>query len=519
MKQLCHIAIIMLTACVLYSCMKDDTTTVSTSEDTAITTFTLGTVKVNRYIGKKKYAKDKEGNPIDSFYTYSYTGSKTPIYIDHLGYEDNERIGLIYNVDSLPAGSHMKMLASVSAKNSSTIRYRDWDADEKATWTNYVSGDSIVFGTDNVGSKTLRFRVFASQGGYTRDYKVKIVAHMEYADSFKYVQLASQEIFDEVKSLRGASTSDGLYVLASDGTESYLYLGTKLGSEWEKVTIAYKKEGSETNTEVDNLGSDASIAGYEEKIYVLDGNSLYFGDVTHWNKVDVAGYNLEFIVGACKDELYAINHDGNFMVANRENLSSWREDEVYSHADKIPVADVHSATVVQKAYEDVSRITVVGNISVAGTDTCAVVWNKNVSPEAEEKWVYNDCTDAKQKNCALPAMENLSATGYYKGWILAIGGKGLNTTTKIETPPYGTIFCSEDGGTSWRTLKGLKMPIKGLDGSKPVMILSDIGGYSYDNDLGYFYIISADGGDVYRCKLNNATWYPTDTKEYSVLEQ
>ena len=36
--------------------MKDETTSVSTSEDTAITAFTLGTVKVNRYVGKKKYA-------------------------------------------------------------------------------------------------------------------------------------------------------------------------------------------------------------------------------------------------------------------------------------------------------------------------------------------------------------------------------------------------------------------------------------------------------------------------------
>lgn len=507
MKQLCHIAIIMLTACVLYSCMKDDSTTVSTSEDTAITTFTLGTVKVNRYIGKKKYAKDKDGNPVDSFYTYSYTGSKTPIYIDHLGIDaddDNKRIGLIYNIDSLPAGSHMKMLASVSAKNSSTIRYRDWDAESTASWTDYVSGDSIVFGTDNVGSKTLRFRVFASQGGYTRDYKVKIVAHLEYADSFQYVALPAQEIFDEAKGLKGVATSDGLVVLVDNGTESKLYLGSEMGSVWEEKHI---------------FSPEASITAGNNILYILDGNNLYYGDIDELKTADVSGYNLQTMVGVCKDEVYAITSDGNFMVAHTEDLTMWEEDEVYSYAEKIPVADVHSATVVQKAYEDVSRITVVGNISVEGTDTCAVVWNKNVSPEAQEKWVYNDCSDAKQKKCALPAMENLSATGYYKGWILAIGGQGLNTTTKIETPPYGTIFCSEDGGTSWRTLKGLKMPIKGLDGSKPVMILSDIGGYSYDNDLGYFYIISADGGAVYRCKLNNATWYPTDTKEYSVLEQ
>jgi hypothetical protein len=50
------------------------------------------------------------------------------------------------------------------------------------------------------------------------------------------------------------------------------------------------------------------------------------------------------------------------------------------------------------------------------------------------------------------------------------------------------------------------------------MILSDIGGWSDKKDLGYFYIISADGGVVYRCKLNNATWDPLKTENYTVLE-
>ena len=508
MKHLFHIATILLAVCLLYSCIKDDATaSVSTSEDTAITSFTLGTVKVNRYIGKKKYAKDSEGNPVDSFYTYSYNGSNTPVYIEHLANDaadDNKRIGLVYNLDSLPAGSHMKMLANISAKNSGTIRYRDWEAENDATWTNYNVGDSIEFGTDNVGSKELRFRVYATQGGYTRDYKVKIVAHMEYADSFQYVALPSQEIFDGAQNIRGAATLDGLFVLVDYGTDSKLYMGTDMGTTWSMQR---------------SFASNATITAYDNYLYILDGNTLYYGDVDDLKTADVSGYDLQSIVGVCKDEVYAVNGDGNFMMANTADLAMWQEDIVYSHSEKIPVENINSATVVQKANESVSRITVVGNIPVAGTDTCAVVWNKNVNTEIDEKWVYNDHTDAEQKSCALPAMENLSATKYYNGWILAIGGKRLNTSAKINTEPYGTIFCSEDGGTSWRSLKGLKMPTSGLDSNKPVMILSDAGGYSYDNDLGYFYIICADGGLVYRCKLNNATWYPVETKEYTVLEK
>jgi hypothetical protein len=212
----------------------------------------------------------------------------------------------------------MKMLANISAKNSGTIRYRDWSAADDAAWTNYNVGDSIVFGTDNVGSKELRFRVFATQGGYTRDYKVKIVAHMEYADSFKYVALPSQEIFDEAKALRGAATLDGLFVLVDNGTDSKLYMGTDIGATWvEKRTFS----------------SDATITAYEESLYILDGNTLYYGDIDELKTADVSGYDLEHIVGACNDEVYAINDNGNFMVANTEDLATWEEDYVFSNSE------------------------------------------------------------------------------------------------------------------------------------------------------------------------------------------
>ena len=120
--------------------------------------------------------------------------------------------------------------------------------------------------------------------------------------------------------------------------------------------------------------------------------------------------------------------------------------------------------------------------------------------------MYNDPADSKIKSLALPAMENLSATPYYNGWILAIGGKGLNATTPLVNKPYQRVYCSEDGGTSWHKLAGLRMPDLTLSSDKPTLIIADV--------EGYFYIISADGGKVYRCKLNNATWKSTDYQEY-----
>ena len=468
------------------SCISNDDASTTTYEDTAITAFTLGTVKVNRYIGKKKYAKDADGNPVDSFYTYSYTGSKTPVYIDHLS-------RTIYNTDSLPAGSRMKMLTTITSKNSATITYRDWDADDDATWTRYSSSDSIVFVTDEGEKKPLRFRVWSSNGSYTRDYKVEIVCHKEYADSFQYVALASQSAFADAMSLKATSTTDGLYVLVGDGAQSKLYQGTNYGTTW---------------TALGTYDSDATIASGDDNLYILSNNTLYYGNASSLQNVDVASSALSTLAGVCKDEVYAISTSGKLMVAKTESLSSWKEDAIYSNSELLPVKDVNYATVVQKTNADVSRITIVGNkASYAGTDTCAVVWNKNVGTSITESWIYNDLTEAKTRQCTLPAMSNLSATGYYNGWMLAIGGSGLNVETSLVNKPYQQIFCSEDGGTSWHKLKGLRMPDKTLDATKSTIIIADTNGY--------FYLISTDGGKIFRCKLNNATWEYSDFVEHS----
>ena len=483
--------------------MKDDTYTVSYSEDTAITSFTLGAVTVKRHVGKKKYAKDPVTNePLDSFYTYKYAGSSTPVYIDQLCLDENgARIGEIYNTDSLPAGSHMKMLATVAAKNSSTIYYCDWDARKKAEseagWVRYSSGDSIVFGTDDPVSKELCFRVYATQGSYSRDYKVKIVAHMEQADSFTYVPLTSQAIFADAEGLKGASTTKGVYVLAAKNSESKLYLSTDYGSNWEEKKVEEKKV----------FGSAAAIASADDNLYVLDGNTLHYtNDGETWQTADVAGYDLQTIIGCCNGELYAMNASGAIMVAKTSDLKSWTSDQLFSSDYPLPVKDITSASFTQRANSNVSRITMIGNKeSYAGTDTLAVVWNKNVNVDktVQEAWIYNDPTDAETKKCGLPALANLSTTGYYNGWILAVGGNGLNS--QISASAGKNIYCSEDGGTSWHKLAGLRMPDLTLDGDKPILIVADT--------KGYFYIISADGGKTYRCKLNNATWKSTE-KEY-----
>ena len=131
---------------------------------------------------------------------------------------------------------------------------------------------------------------------------------------------------------------------------------------------------------------------------------------------------------------------------------------------------------------DVKNITVVG--TTQGQDSHAVVWKKTVDPDEAQQWYY--VTTASYHNTyALPAATRVSATGYTNGWIMAINSN------------MDKIYCSEDGGITWFTRKGLTMP-KELSGStQAAAIIADT--------KGYFYIVSANG-TVRRGKLNNATW-------------
>ena len=77
------------------SCLNDDNDdNITYYGDTAITSFSLGTM--NRYLTTKALTQvDENGNPLDSVYKETYTGSSYVFTIDQLQRE-------IYNPDSLP---------------------------------------------------------------------------------------------------------------------------------------------------------------------------------------------------------------------------------------------------------------------------------------------------------------------------------------------------------------------------------------------------------------------------------
>ena len=162
MRQIKTICFLLSTLAMTASCLSSSNSEATLYSDAAITTFSLGTL--NRYL----HTTSESGG--DSIYKTTLTGSNYRFHIDQVMHE-------IYNTDSLPIGTDLEhVLVSLTSKNNGTVLIQDTaDAD---VLTYYSSSDSIDF----IRPRT--FRVYASDGTGSTEYKVSVNKHQEEGDVF-----------------------------------------------------------------------------------------------------------------------------------------------------------------------------------------------------------------------------------------------------------------------------------------------------------------------------------------------
>lgn len=98
------IASMVMTVLMLSSCLGTDENTIVYYNDTALTSFSLGTVKLINH------TTASDGS--DSTYTTTYTPSSNLFYID-------QQQGLVYNPDSLPVNTNVEaVLATINTKRA-----------------------------------------------------------------------------------------------------------------------------------------------------------------------------------------------------------------------------------------------------------------------------------------------------------------------------------------------------------------------------------------------------------------
>jgi hypothetical protein len=157
---------VLVTVIMLPSCLGSDDDEVTLYDDTAITTFTLGTL--NRYL------ITKASTGVDSMYKVTFAGSTFKMNIDHLG-------GRIFNTDSLPTKTDLKhVVCTLTTKNSGLVAVKSLTSDSL----------TVISSTDSIDlSKPRIFRVFSTDGMHTADYRVTLTARQVEAGTLVWKEM------------------------------------------------------------------------------------------------------------------------------------------------------------------------------------------------------------------------------------------------------------------------------------------------------------------------------------------
>lgn len=158
------LTVLMLSSCLSSDDDEDNTTYYS---DTAISGFTLGTLKV------RHYTKAKDG-VTDSTYTTSLSGSSYKFNIDQLN-------ATIYNPDSLPVGTDAAhVLATISTVNSGVPILHLTSRTGQDSLVIHSSTDSIDF------TNPVKVRVYNMSGAAFREYTITVNVHKENGNAFSW---------------------------------------------------------------------------------------------------------------------------------------------------------------------------------------------------------------------------------------------------------------------------------------------------------------------------------------------
>lgn len=461
------------------SCLSDDTDNNFTYyNDTAITSFTLGTLKRVVYT-KAKSTFDDNGNPKDSSYTAELDGSAYKFSIDQLA-------GKIYNTDSLPKGTDTtKVVCNVYSKKSGTIVIKDAGSD---TLRFYNKADSINFGQER------EFQVYTTDGTAHRKYMVKINVHSELPDSFAWRDRGNQAAFAAATDMRATAFGERMLVMTTDGSQTTIRsTATTDGATW----------NVETNAPALDAEAYKNTAVKNGTLYMISGGKLLeTNDLKDWTTTDMDGANKPIkLFGAAKTKLYGLTADGN-ITASSDNGRTWTAEQLADEDGKafIPTENISMASVTTETDKDAERLIITGtrDLGTHTADTAAMVWNKieeYADGSHNHKWMLLN----EENKYRMPALANLQ-TPAYGGKIIALGGKGQGGST---AKGFGMIYSTQDNGLTWHCDKLIILPESFSNGNSNVFATAT----DKENCL---WIICGNDGKVWRGRLNRLGWKDND---------
>lgn len=448
-----HITAILLSFCfILSSCMSSDEEEVEYSSQCYISAFTLG------QMARTMHTTDSLGN--DSTYTLSFNGSQYPLLID-------QRNHLITNVDSLPTGTRLLALATITGTGS--VEYRAADSSDE--WTGYSTSDSIDF------SRPLIFRVQSADGASYREYQLQL--HVRQSEPLEYTwnRMADLTASASANATKLLMVSTQPYILSYNATTSQVSLFTSSdpAALWNEQVCSG----------LSSTADPCSACYFQGQFWMSDraGKLFRSSDAIAWTEVALssAAPLLQLIV-ASPTALYASFGDGTatpIFVAQSTDGASWTAlslDEEEGGFTGTPEAAL--------AYEQSNgnaRVLMVDD-PTGGTGSLSA-WS--FLEGANEPWTL--FASDGDNDYLLPAQKHLNIIAY-NGNLVALGG---DLFTEAGTA-LQQAFVSYDNGITWRVEEYLVPPTDVQGAAGPVAAAS-----AED----YIWLVA--GNQVWRARLNS----------------
>jgi hypothetical protein len=457
--------ILFTTLVVLSSCLNSDDDKVVYYDDTAITSFSLGTL--NRTV----HTVSSTG--ADSVYQTTLEGSEYAFYIDHDKRE-------IYNADSLPCGTDVKhVICSITIKNGGTVGIKSMTSDSVMV---YDQTDSLDFSTPRV------IVVYAHSGKAKRPYTVHVNVHQEEAEVFNWSDMGRQDFFATMDEMKAVTCGDQLYTFGrQDGRLVAFTTAINDGKDWRQLTLP-DDLSSAANAYQDVITKDGFI-------YLLhDGQVVRSANGSDWETI--GSTDLRRLVAAGTGKIYGVSNSGTLM-ASADNGATWTEEKMDAAVEWLPEENINAACLPLRSNTDLERVVIVGNrnTDLFPNDSYAMVWGKveDLSGDAEENgWMYYNQFDLTYY--CLPRLAHLTMCTYDQS-LIAFGGAGLGASTEAG---FSKIYVSVDGGITWKGSSLYPLPEGLTDNGQALTAVVD-----GNNCL---WIICNQSGQVWRGRLNRLGW-------------
>lgn len=433
----------------LSSCLSSDETTVEYTHDTAITAFSLGSLD--------RYTKTKAGK--DTLLKANVTGSDYKFSID-------QARRLIYNVDSLPAGTRTAaVLATITSKNSSPVilmHAKQTENLDSATY--YSSTDSINF------SEPRLIRVYSSDYSAYAQYTVTVYVHKELPYEFKWHELAQNNSqLAAFSDLKAVACGDSIYVFGktTDGTK-VLKSAINNGSVWSSITMNV------------GLSSDAyqSAVALDGQLYISDGGKVYASaDAAIWTVVS-DNADIKQLIGASSKNLYAYTATG--ISVSEDKGANWKAEKLDTDKAYLPKQNISMNVAGVLSAKDVENVMLLGTRDKALKDTVATTWLRTVDYANEDgQWNYLEIEN--NKSGKMPWLDQVITCAADTGFV-ALGSNGK-------------WYKSQNAGLTWKQDKMVVLPAK----------FATEGRFAFCRDNQHYYWIIRNGY-VWRGRFNIDGW-------------